>query len=610
MRKTWKALWALMGMALLLTGCGDGTANNTGDNSEQQKPPYEKYTIVFDKNTTPEDLTDDESFTYYTSGWGAQQKSSIVEIEYAEDAVIPTSEVPTPKRKGYYFAGWQTVPVVEEFDIVNGVSKHQVFFGNKLSEVGAAKVNSMDEPEKESRALYDEGMYIKDFETLKEDGTLTLYARWVEAKEVSTEEELRAISNDLYGAYILTADITLTEEWEPIGAYYSNYEYFNDSWWAYAFRGTLDGDGHTIYGLEINGATVENTLNGSEENVIWHDDGQNANGTAAMFGAISYANISNLTIDGAKINVAGENAYSGNYCYAATLACFDMASSMKNIHIKNSNITMEYSDEDMTTAKSMFVVAGGLEAGGWSSTISNCSVVNTTVSVDAKTVKAHGGELYMGGMIGESYATMKNNTVGVSLTLNEQDVSNAKDDTQLTVNIGGLGAANTSSSGNTVDVEMDVTVSKPVGEAIINVGGYAGSQRYMTADKNTITGSIKTDFILDKEKAIANVGSVLGRIDAYYASLILMYADGVTCGASGNTATITLNGTVLKEQMPATGMPELNGTPVTYIATKDFTDAEGNTYTANASEVVEKYGSYVPLESMMANNIMYLKVEE
>ena len=608
MKKTWKILLVLLGMMLLLAGCGDSAVDNTENNSEAENPPYEKFTVVFDKNTTPDDLTDDETFNYYTTGWGAQQKYSVVEIEYAEDAVIPSEDVPRPTRKGYYFAGWQTVPVVEDEDIVNGVSKYQVFFGNKLSEVGVARVDAMDEEEKETRKLYNDGMYIKDFETLTEDGTLTLYARWVEAKEVSTEEELRAIKDDLYGAYILTNDITLTQEWEPIGAYYSNYEYFNDSWWTYAFRGNLDGNGYTIYGLEVNGAKTENIVDTSNPETIWHEDGLNADGAAAMFGAMCYANIANLTIDGAKINVAGDYAYSGNYCYAATLACFDMASSMKEVHIKNANVTLEYEDADMTYAQSMFVVAAGLEAGGWSSTVSKCSVVDTTVTVNAETSVANGGELYMGGMIGECYATMKNNNVDVKLVLNEQDVSEAKDDTMLTVNVGGLGAANTSSSGNTVNVDMDLSISKPSGEAVINVGAYAGSQRYLTADNNTITGSIKTNFVVDEANSTVNIGSVLGRVDVYYASLILMYADGVTCGASGNTANVTLNSTALTEQMPQTGYPSINGKWITYVATNEYTDADGNTYAANVDEVLEAFGSYVSKEDMI-NNIMYIKVE-
>lgn len=620
MKKRITVLALLLGLTVCFCACGNSGAvkNDTPEVTDQaaqnqsetsETVPYDHFTVIFDKNTTPDDLTDDESFTYYTSGWGAVQKSSVVEIPYAEDAVIPASEAPKPSRKGFYFAGWQTVPVVTEADLVNGVSKYQVYFDEKLSTLGAAKVSAADSKEVETRMLNNEAMYLKDFEGLTEDGTLTLYARWVEAKEVSTEEDLKNMANDLYGAYVLTNDITLTEPWKPIGAYFSNYEYFNDSWWTYAFRGTLDGNGYTIYGLEVNGAEIENTMDMASSETIWHNDGLTANGTAAMFGAICYANISNLTIDGAKIHVSGEYAYSGDYCYAAALACFDMASSMKEVHIKNSEVWMEYDDSSMQYAADMFVAAAGLEAGGWSSTVSDCSVENTTISLSAETVKSHGGELYMGGMIGECYATMKNNVVDVKMVLNEQDLCESSNDRELLMNIGGISAANTSSSGNTVTADMNLTVSKPVGNTLLNVGGYAGSQRYMTATDNTIKGTINTNFTLDPDSSVVNAGSVLGRIDAYYATLILMYADGVTCGASGNMAEVSWNGALMAEQMPASGMPQVNGEPISYVATKDYTDAEGNTYKANVDDVVTAYGSYIPKDAMMANNIMYIKVE-
>ncbi len=78
--------------------------------------------------------------------------------------------------------------------------------------------------------------------------------------EISTEAQLRAIANDLNGSYVLTQDITLSDEWTPIGT--------SDN----PFKGTLNGQGHTIKGLTMgngdndnqaffgftNGATVEN----------------------------------------------------------------------------------------------------------------------------------------------------------------------------------------------------------------------------------------------------------------------------------------------------------------------------------------------------------------
>ena len=56
---------------------------------------------------------------------------------------------------------------------------------------------------------------------------------------ISDEAGLKAMAGDLAGSYKLTSDITLTEEWEPIGS--------NDE----PFTGTLDGDGHVIKNLVI-----------------------------------------------------------------------------------------------------------------------------------------------------------------------------------------------------------------------------------------------------------------------------------------------------------------------------------------------------------------------
>ncbi len=57
------------------------------------------------------------------------------------------------------------------------------------------------------------------------------------ATPISSADDLAAIGNDPSGEYELTADITLTGEWMPIGN--------NDN----PFTGTFDGKGHTISGL-------------------------------------------------------------------------------------------------------------------------------------------------------------------------------------------------------------------------------------------------------------------------------------------------------------------------------------------------------------------------
>lgn len=62
---------------------------------------------------------------------------------------------------------------------------------------------------------------------------------WGQTK-ITDENGLKAIAENLAGDYVLENNITLSGEWEPIGT--------NDA----PFTGTIDGKGHTIYGLKIN----------------------------------------------------------------------------------------------------------------------------------------------------------------------------------------------------------------------------------------------------------------------------------------------------------------------------------------------------------------------
>ena len=65
-----------------------------------------------------------------------------------------------------------------------------------------------------------------------------LYAQW--PVEIKSAEDLMNIKNHLEKSYILTEDISLTGEWEPIGI--NGYS---------PFTGILDGNSHTINNLNI-----------------------------------------------------------------------------------------------------------------------------------------------------------------------------------------------------------------------------------------------------------------------------------------------------------------------------------------------------------------------
>ena len=57
--------------------------------------------------------------------------------------------------------------------------------------------------------------------------------------QITDEAGLKAIADDLAGSYVLANDITLSEEWVPIGTSGT------------PFTGMFDGGGHTIKGLTI-----------------------------------------------------------------------------------------------------------------------------------------------------------------------------------------------------------------------------------------------------------------------------------------------------------------------------------------------------------------------
>lgn len=88
-------------------GCGstDSASKDAKDADENVTFPYDEFTVKFDANTTPDDLTDDESFTYWTKGWDSKKKTSTVTYKATADAYIHEDDVPIPTRKGYYFAG-------------------------------------------------------------------------------------------------------------------------------------------------------------------------------------------------------------------------------------------------------------------------------------------------------------------------------------------------------------------------------------------------------------------------------------------------------------------------------------------------------------------------
>ena len=64
---------------------------------------------------------------------------------------------------------------------------------------------------------------------------------WKSYTSITTADELKAISNNLDGSYVLETDITLSGDWAPLGMNYGS-----------RFTGCFDGSGHSIKGLNVN----------------------------------------------------------------------------------------------------------------------------------------------------------------------------------------------------------------------------------------------------------------------------------------------------------------------------------------------------------------------
>ena len=110
--------------------------------------------------------------------------------------------------------------------------------------------------------------------------------------EISTEAQLKDIAKNLNGKYVLTQNITLSDdEWTPIGT--SDHQ----------FTGTLDGRGHTIIGLTV---------------------GNGANNDKAFFGFTNGATVKNIAFTNAVVK--GHNQ-------AAIVVAQATSSTLSNIYV-------------------------------------------------------------------------------------------------------------------------------------------------------------------------------------------------------------------------------------------------------------------------------------
>ena len=389
----------------------------------------------------------------------------------------------TPVREGYKFAGWYTVknPVLS-----GGAAETEYLFGTKLSAYNSAPAS-----------IKNDVMAITE--------NTTLYARWAECKEISNAAQLKEIANDLTGWYKLTANITLTEEWTPVGLYYASYEFYEPNWWLYSFRGTLDGNGHKISGLQLNTLDFADTA-------ITEKEGS-ADGTTGFFASAVNCTVKNLTIDGARITIADYKQ--DTHAYVSVLAAFVQGSNTLFENCTVSNATISVSCENV-----WYYGISGLFAGHWGGHANNCNVIGGSIALTATYTKAatkSDETIYVGGLVGEGYAWLDNcdAKTTVSLTIND---SRAEVSTPMNVYYGGAMASSTYLNKVTYEGNISLDYTKSAGAVNVYYGGVSGYQRYgyinncySKAAMNFVNNNAN---VVDGQKFTA--GGILGAYDTMY----------------------------------------------------------------------------------------------
>lgn len=374
---------------------------------------------------------------------------SFQEKEVTTGRFIALSDKPLPTREGYRFAGWYTDKACQP--------EQEWIFGAK------------------------NGGYYPPvrLDSMAVNQSMKLYARWAAPTHISTPEQLHAMRNDLHGWYVLDNDIDLSgySDWTPVGEYDHSYEMADGEWWVKAFKGKLDGQGHHIKNLHL--TTSEPYMKG-------------------LFGAVANGEICRLTLSDCIIDIDDAPLY------AAPLAAIikqDEGAVMLVQDCVVENLKMKVT---MNLTESGYAAATGLIAGAWNAVIDRCKV-NGSMEINIAG-KGQGGDLYIGGILGEAYCDTRNCTSTLDIK------ANILADAEESVFIGGLQASATQVTGSQSSGNISVSGNPRIKE--LYVGGLVGSERYGTIEDCKSSGLISI-----KNSPIAQVGGVIGEFSQKFGSI-------------------------------------------------------------------------------------------
>lgn len=241
-----------------------------------------------------------------------------------------------------------------------------------------------------------------------------------EIKSISTAAELAAIntsSTTLNKDYILTNDINLTgynsDNWTPIGTT------------ATPFKGTFDGDGHLIEGLNAEGATPIGLFgvieSGTVENLGVKFGTLKSTTTSKPIGGIAGEIKDNSTI---------QNCYTAGGSIIAKLQSFGTQTAGGIIGKgSQSSILNCYSTCNISLESTSAVNGGGIAGSGTNLIVSNCYTICKIKGIHGGDA---GGNAIAGGIIGSIYgiygqpAEQSSVTNCLALSKDEFDLSNSE----------------------------------------------------------------------------------------------------------------------------------------------------------------------------------------
>lgn len=383
---------------------------------------------------------------------------SIASVAVKRGRMMPLAAKPVPEREGYRFGGWYTSP--------------ECF------------------PQQEWRFGSNSSFYVPATDSMRVENSIILYAKWEAPKPVRSAEELDAIREDLYGWYVLEEDIDLSgiPNWKPIGEYEGSYEFAPGEWWRHAFKGILDGNGHTIRGLHI--TEIQTDKNG-------------------LFGTIANGEVLNLTMDSTMIELSAPRPYLGPL--AGILKQDDgQVCSIRNCQVINTLIQVTTTNADPT-----FHSFTGLCGGAWGGTLEDNYVSGRMDIVIGGT---GGGELYVAPYLGEAYNDTRRCSSDYEMDIHFE-VPQPGDNFKAF--IGGLQASGTYMDGCSAGGR--IRISGQTGGDQLYIGGLVGSERYGTVSSSS--SAVKVEV---RDTGFAQVGGIVGEFNSGYGAMGSAFGVGTT----------------------------------------------------------------------------------